>query len=367
MAKRRRLETPSSEDLTKIDAEFRRDTPARPAAPIAQVAADAAALAPTQDTSSRAEAAKDKTDAERMRLAEAEGLLIQEIPLDEIDAEAMVRDRMTLLEEDLLELRLSIAEHGLRLPIEVFELTEPREGRRYGLLSGYRRLMAYRYLDKLNKSDRYARIKALVRPRQAIDTAYTAMVEENEIRASLSHYERGRIAVIAANQGAFANVEMAVEKLFSSASKAKRSKVRSFALVFEELGDMLAFPEALTERRGLQLATALRGGAEQRFRVVLEEGKPSTPDEEWQLLELVVSEADEMPRKVKRMGRPKMSVPAAGWHGRDVLQTSTGVTIRRETDGKGYLLRLEGRSINADSMEAIMVQIRNLLESDERS
>ncbi|WP_424971744.1 ParB/RepB/Spo0J family partition protein [Dinoroseobacter sp. S76] len=364
MAKRRRLETPSSEDLTKIDAEFRRETPSRPAAPIAQVAADAAALAPTLDPATRAEAARDKTDAERMRAAEAEGLLIREVPLEEIDADAMVRDRMALSEEDLLELRLSIAEHGLRLPIEVFELSEPSEGRRYGLLSGYRRLMAYRYLDQLNKSDRYARIKALVRPRQTIDVAYTAMVEENEIRASLSHYERGRIAVIAANQGAFTNVEAAVEKLFSSASKAKRSKVRSFALVFEELGDMLAFPEALTERRGLQLATALRGGAEQRFRIVLEEGKPTSPEEEWTLLELVVTEADEMPRKPKRMGRPKMSVPPAGWHGRDMLQTSTGVTIRRETDGRGYLLRLEGKTLTSDAMETIMLQIRNLLEAD---
>lgn len=366
MAKRRRLETPSAEDLTKIDDEFRRETPSRPAAPIAQVAADAAALAPTLPAEARAEAAQDKADADRLRAAEAEGLLLAEVATAEIDADAMVRDRMILNDEELTELRLSIAENGLRLPIEVFELTEPREGRRYGLLSGYRRLMAFRGLAELNPKGRYGAIKAVIRPRQAIDKAYAAMVEENEIRAALSHYERGRIAVIAANQGAFTNVEEAVERLFSSASRAKRSKVRSFAIVFEELGDMLAFPEALTERRGLQLATALRAGAERRIREVLEAGGPKTPEEEWAFLEAVISETDAAPGPVKRGGRPKMSVPPAGWHGRDTLQTSNGVTIRRETDGRGYLLRLEGKRVTPDAVETIMLQIRNLLEQEDK-
>ncbi|ABV95922.1 partitioning protein ParB (plasmid) [Dinoroseobacter shibae DFL 12 = DSM 16493] len=366
MAKRRRLETPSAEDLTKIADEIRAETPLRPAAPIAQVAADAASLASTMPPQARAEAAQDKADAERLRAAQADGLLLAEVPTAEIDADAMVRDRMVLNDEELTELRLSIAENGLRLPIEVFELSEPRDGRRFGLLSGYRRLMAYRGLAELNPKGRYRAIKAVVRPRQAIDKAYAAMVEENEVRAALSHYERGRIAVIAANQGAFTNVEEAVERLFSSASRAKRSKVRSFAIVFEELGDMLAFPEALTERRGLQLATALRAGAERRIREVLEAGAAKTPEEEWAFLDAVISEIEEGPRTAKRGGRPKLSVPAAGWHGRDTLQTSTGVTIRRETDGRGHILRLEGKRVTPDAIETIMLQIRDLLEAEDK-
>lgn len=107
--------------------------------------------------------------------------------------------------------------------------------------------------------------------------AFAAMIEENEIRSSLSHFERGRIAVIAAQQGAFANVEASVEALFQQASKAKRSKIRSFALIFEELGDMLAFPEALREKDGLRLATGLRDGAERALREALAAETPETP------------------------------------------------------------------------------------------
>ena len=43
MAKRRKLEAPSAEDMTRIEEEFRRETPARSAvAPIAQVASEVA-------------------------------------------------------------------------------------------------------------------------------------------------------------------------------------------------------------------------------------------------------------------------------------------------------------------------------------
>ena len=43
MAKRRKVSTPSAEDLTRIEEEFRRETPAKPAKPpIAQIAAEVA-------------------------------------------------------------------------------------------------------------------------------------------------------------------------------------------------------------------------------------------------------------------------------------------------------------------------------------
>ena len=51
---------------------------------------------------------------------------------------------------------------------------------------------------------------------------YLDMVEENEIRANLTHYERGRIASVAVGQGVFADIDAAVNHLFASASKAKR-------------------------------------------------------------------------------------------------------------------------------------------------
>ena len=106
----------------------------------------------------------------------------------------------------------------------------------------------------------------MLRDPGAMGGTFAAMVEENEIRASLSHYERGRIAVIAAQQGAFVNAEEAVNAFFPMASKGKRSKIRSFALIFEELGDMLTLPDLIREKDGLKIAAALREGAEARLR-----------------------------------------------------------------------------------------------------
>jgi len=99
-------------------------------------------------------------------------------------------------------------------------------------------------------------IRAVLRTPATDADRFAAMVEENEVRQQLSHFERGRIAALSAQQGVFANTEAAVAALFPVASKAKRSKIRSFAMIFEELGDILEFPEALREKDGLRIASA---------------------------------------------------------------------------------------------------------------
>ena len=83
MVKRRRLETPSTDDLSRIEAEFRRETHGRPSvgpgiAPIAQIAADTAARGSVETADARAARARDQADAERLRQAEGQGLLIVE-------------------------------------------------------------------------------------------------------------------------------------------------------------------------------------------------------------------------------------------------------------------------------------------------
>lgn len=369
MAKRIRLETPSSSDLDRIEQQFRGETlspftTGRTIAPIAQIAADSAALLDAEGVEARAARARAEAEAARLQAAEERGLLITEIPLDRIDGGAMIRDRLTMDDDQMEELRASIAAHGLRLPIEVFELERTeREEPRYGLLSGYRRLQAVRALFDLTRADGHSHIRALIRPRVEADAAFVAMVEENEVREELSPFERGRIAVIAANQGAFANTEDAVNKLFATGSKAKRSKVRSFALIFEELGDMLRFPEALSERRGLRLATALRAGAEPELRQALSNGHPGDAEQEWELIEAVIALEEAKPRGSgsRRGGRPR-SKPVAGWSDGLVLRTSTGVTIRRGREGQGHVLHLEGESLTDDVMEMLMREVQALLD-----
>ena len=89
MAKRRRLETPSSADLSRIEEQFRSETSlpslGRGIAPIAQVAAESAAVASPESAAARAARAKAEADAARLQEAETRGLLIAELPIDQID------------------------------------------------------------------------------------------------------------------------------------------------------------------------------------------------------------------------------------------------------------------------------------------
>ena len=371
MAKRRKLEAPSPEELDRIEGEFRSETSGRVAlgaggaiAPIAQVAADSAAMVEPASAEERAGHAKNAADAKRLEDARADGRLMIDLPLEEIDADALIRDRIDLDEAEMTELRQSIAASGLRLPIEVFELPTPREdGARYALVSGYRRYRAVEALRALAEQEKYNHIRAVIRPPAEADAAFVAMVEENEVRSELSHFERGRIAVISAQQGAFVNVEDAVNRLFATASKAKRSKVRSFALIFEELGDMLSFPEQLTERQGLRLAQALRNGAEAKLRDALGDRRPADGEGEWALIEAVISASESAPRDPSRGGRPKTdSAPTPGWRGADTLTTSVGITIRKQRDSNGFLLRFEGSGLDNELMESLILEIRALLE-----
>ncbi|WP_417605958.1 ParB/RepB/Spo0J family partition protein [Primorskyibacter flagellatus] len=361
MAKRRKLETPSAEDLSRIEAELKLDTGAgRGGAPIAQVAAESAGAFDPRPAEQRAEAAKNRVDAERLRDAQGRGLVMLEVPLDEIDADALVRDRVVLDVEEMEELKASIAKGGLRLPVELFELPDDSRGFRYGLLSGYRRLKAFRDLHALTNEDGYARIKAVLRDPEAMGGTFAAMVEENEIRASLSHYERGRIAVIAAQQGAFVNAEEAVNALFPAASKGKRSKIRSFALIFEELGDMLTFPDLIKEKDGLKIAAALRDGGEAKLREALAERVPDSPAEE---ADLIAAALDGFERKEdpKRGGRPRKAQARA-----ELRTLGSGISLRAEQDGAGWFIRIGGKHVDGELVEVAMAELERLLDAPDR-
>lgn len=364
MAKRRKLEAPSPADMDRIEAEFRRENPGLTrAAPIAQVAAEAAAEYAPRPAEERAQQARDEADAAAFRAANEAGRVILEIPVAEIEMLSLPRDRTTLDSDALDELEQSLSANGQRLPIEVYLLSEGPAGKRYGLLSGYRRLLAQQNLYARTGKPQFATVKAVLRDPDQMGGAFVAMVEENEIRQNLSHYERGRIAVIAAQQGAFQNTEDAVNQMFAAASKAKRSKIRSFALIFEELGDVLNFPETLRETDGLRLAQALRAGADGRLREVLGAGQGVDPKAEWALLEGVLAESATGAKNPKRGGRPAVNKQGSDWDGENVLRTSSGVAMRYEPDGQGYVLRFKGKGVSAELMETLMHEIRDKLEN----
>lgn len=278
MARRRIVDLPDEADLERIDKETADGGfAAKPArAPIAQIAAEAAALSPALSPDDEAARNRDRADAQALRDARAAGWEVRAIPVAEVHVDAASRDRIAMEAEAMDELRASIRAHGLRTPIEV----SPRNhGEGYDLISGLRRLTAT--ADVMGPG---ATIRAFVRPLRGPADTFVAMVEENEIRANLTVYERGRAAVIAVQDGAFATIGEAVDSLFGSSSKTKRSKVRSFAIVHEELGDLLQHPRALNERQCLQLSAGIKAGAGPQLRDALESGEGRGPREEWAAL-----------------------------------------------------------------------------------
>ncbi len=247
MAKRKRL-TPletgpqSSEPAAALETKSMFTAPRR-AAPIADVAAGAAASAALEELSERWEAAR------------REGKLVLEIPLEQIEMTHLVRDRIAEDPEEAQALRDSLRARGQQTPIEVVALP----GRAaYGLLSGWRRCRALAALRDETGEARFGTVQALLRRPEDGHAAYVAMIEENEIRANLSHYERARIVVKAAERGVFASEKSALATLFASVPRARRSKINSFIAIVKSLDRALRFPEALSERAGLELAQQLR-------------------------------------------------------------------------------------------------------------
>jgi len=249
MAKRKRL-TPAQADY--LDAAPARLTgpniapgPAMAPAPIAQVTGDASARAALADLAAEMEAARDK------------GLILELLPLSAIDIRHLVRDRMVQDEEEMAALMAGLEARGQQTPIEVVRLPSPLEGKTHGLISGWRRLTALTRLYEKTKDPRFAHVRALVVAPESAQAAYVAMVEENEIRVNLSHYERARIALRAVEEGVYESRREALLSLYSAAPRAKRSKIGSFMTLVERLDPALAFPTAIPEKLGLALAKAL--------------------------------------------------------------------------------------------------------------
>ena len=302
MAKRKRLTPPQMTSQTPVletAPEVKSAIPRYPLgvapgggrAPIADVAQDASA------TAALAELAQTLSDAR------GEGRLIQHLPLDAIEAEYLVRDRMETDADEMETLKESLRARGQQTAIEVLTL----EDGRYGLISGWRRVTALRALAVDDPS--IDTVLAIVRaPTEAAET-YLAMVEENEIRVGLSYFERARIVARAVDAGVFNRDRVGLAKLFHAASRPKRSKIGSFVKVVRALGEDLRFPRQLTERNGLALAQALEAeaGVAERVREALQANPPADAAAEAKAIAAVV----QTPERAGQGDRPAAAAPKA--------------------------------------------------------
>ncbi len=278
---------------------------------------------------------------------------IHHIPLTQIDTTTLTRDRTHLAPEPLAELRTSILTHGLRLPIELLRLQHPGD-HPYTLISGLRRLTVFQTLATEGLTA-FTKIPALIRETQTLPQAYTAMIEENAIRADLSPYEQGRIATQAVTAGAFPTTDEAIDTLYASSSRPKRSRLRAIAHVADELDHILSAPEEWSQNQLLRLSSALRAG----YTDIIIETLKSQPDRgaklDWSAIQpyLIEAEAEltgpDAPQK--RPGRP-----------RRILHLRQGLTIRREVTRQGYALRFSGREATGEFLDTVMDEIERWLQ-----
>lgn len=351
MAKRRRLTPPRPEFLdTPEGLETKSAFPlgvaptrTRPSAPIAGVAGEASASAALAELSAEIQAAR------------AEGRLVQALPLAAVEVDYLVRDRLSVAEDEMAALKASLLARGQQTPIETVALADGR----FGLISGWRRLAALRALHAETGEDRFATIQALIRSPGSTGEAYVAMIEENEIRVGLSYFERARIVARAVEEGVYADEGAALSALFASASRAKRSKIRSFLPLVAQLGAHLRFAAAISERQGLDLAQKLKDpGFATRLKDRLRKATPESVEAEQALLtralggkgagESGAGEGAATPVTPTPKARDPQPRPAAG------EEVVPGVTLQHEGDA----LILKGPGLSDAHVAAVRAALK---------
>lgn len=255
------------------------------------------------------------------------------IPLDQIRDDALIRDRADLDPDALDELMASIATEGLRQPIEVWQLSQPMDGHRYGLISGLRRLTATRALAT-RRETAAPTIPAFVRNPASIPAAMAAMVSENEMRTQITPWEKGLLLTSAVRSGVFDTLDAACDALYPNLSRQKRARLRNLAQVVEELEGMFTTPDRLTATQMERLAAALRGGLADVIREVLGQNRARSLPSQWAAITPTLAEAFS--------GEETDATPTTPARPRRLLHLKQGLTIRREQCQNGWILRFTG-------------------------
>lgn len=274
---------------------------------------------------------------------------ILSLPLDTILTDALPRDRSTTDEDAMQALIQSVAATGLRQPIEVWELSTPRDGCTHGLISGHRRLTAVRRLRDLQGGRTHTHIDAFLRQPASVADAMAQMIAENELRADLSPWEKGRILVDAVAEGIFDTLDAAVKGLHPHLNDMARSRLRALAQVADTFYDDLRGPEILSQRQLLRIATAIRADFTGLIVTALQECDNKSPERQWRLIEPIVAEAEEWlrnPDPITRPGRPLR-----------VLRPRSGLTIRREKTPEGWSIHFTGPEAHGFLATSVMEEI----------
>ena len=286
----------------------------------------AAAIADNAESLKERRSLEEKIRLENDALAhehvqlKSQGLVLDLVPLDQIDCEKLIRDRNLDLDLDLDDLVLSIRELGLSNPIRA----ERKDDGRFELIQGYRRLEAYKRLWRETGEARFANIPvAAVAPDDTLEASYRKMVDENLVRKDISFAEMAELARRYARDPGTPDIsaDKAVTVLFKAAAYQKRSYIRAFAELLELIGDHIRFPHLIPRNLGLDLRRSL--GDEQELAMLINSlrGLPThTAEEELELLRQFAPPARRQPdtqtspatSSKTKPSRPQLSFAFAG-------------------------------------------------------
>lgn len=222
----------------------------------AAITENADSLRERQNIAAEIQAENEALAVEHVRLKRM-GLITDLVPLDQIEAYKLTRDRAMGDDMELAELVTSIRDVGLSNPIRV----EQRDDGRFELVQGYRRLTAYRaLLTETGDADLWGKIPAAIMQRgESMEMLYRRMVDENMVRKDISFAEMAMMALNFAADPATTetDADRAVAQLFQSASYSKRSYIRGFIPMMNVLGEHLKFYQHIPRALGLRISEEL--------------------------------------------------------------------------------------------------------------
>ena len=263
---------------------------------------------------------------------------LHHLPIPEIARHALLRDRLALDDVALHSLQHSIATEGLRAPIEVWTLATPKDGHRYGLISGLRRLTACAALG-------HPTIPAFLRTPQTIAQALTAMVSENENRTQISPWEKASLILNAIHEGHFDTPDTAIAALFPSLPRTTRTRIRNHVSVVEALGPLLTDATLLTTRQLDTLAAAIQSGHEDLLTATLHPVMGQGAETQWSTLRPVLQDV------LREPTNPTTRRP------RRLLKLRQGLTITREACPGGYTLRFTGAQAKSGLIDDVLDKV----------
>jgi len=242
---------------TKSTEKSKRRTPG----PMGMAVREAAASLQDSTDAKVEQRRKNASDAKEYRAAIEEGRVLEMLDISKISTDDLPRDRLELDDvarsDEMDELVESIRNRGQREPIEVYR----NDSGVIQLKKGWRRLTALRQLYEQTRDDQFSKVSARVADTSSdrLDL-YIDMVEENIIREDLTFAEMASLAIVASADFEGTDPESMVNTLYSSLHKMKRSYIRSFVFLLQELGAALQWPKAVSRNLGVDVARKLKSG-----------------------------------------------------------------------------------------------------------